>query len=192
MPGACGDAPVWGAEYTLPDLYEKSLLLPADFTATVHDAHPCERWAATLNAPVLVVKNVARARRLILEALNLRGKTVALDANASVDVVSAVKRHGAQIQFRALSQAFGQDEARGSAGVDVADADSGWGVDSVRFLLPIPVIAVCGDSLPIVNPYFLPMSRCMACTFQQTKHRQARCWSFPNAVKGCAMRLGFA
>jgi len=154
MPGACGDAPVWGADYTLPDLYEKSLLLPVELAHAVTDAHPCERWAETLNAPVLVVTNVVQARRLILEALNLRGKTVAVDANASVDVVNAVKRHGAQIRFRMLEQAFGGDEARGfGLGVDAAWVQTQAGA----WIQPasssaIPVVADCSDSLPIANP----------------------------------------
>jgi hypothetical protein len=145
---------VWGTDYSLPDLYEKSLLLPMDFAHTATEAHPCERWAATLNAPVLVVKNVAQARRLILEALNLRGKTVTVDANASVDVVNAVKRHGAQIQFRMLEQAFGQDEARGfGLGVDAAwmQTQAGAWIQPASSSL-IPVVADCSDSLPMANP----------------------------------------
>jgi len=154
MPGACGDAPVWGTDYFLPDLYEKSLLLPKDIAHAATEAHPCERWAATLNASVLVVKNVAQARRLILEALNLRGKTVAVEANASVDVVNAVKRHGAQIQFRMLEQAFGQDETRGfGLGVDAAwmQTQSGAWIQPASSS-PIPVVADCSNSLPIANP----------------------------------------
>jgi len=144
MPGACGDTPVWGTDYPLSDLYDKNLLLPAEFAHAVTDVHPCERWAETLNAPVLVVKNVQQARRLILEALNLRGGTVSVDANGSVDVVNAVKRHGAKIEFRAVEQAFGGDEARGV----------GWGVDSARFFLHdsccgrLQRLAADGESFP--------------------------------------------
>ena len=150
MPGACGNAPVWGANYPLADLLNKSLLLPEDFSRVATEVHPCERWAEVLNAPVLVVKNIAHARQLVLDALNLRGGTVVMDANVSVEVVNTVKSHGAKIQFQSVAQDGAQVFGLGvkavwmqtQVGVSMTPASS----------CQIPVIADCSDSLPVANP----------------------------------------
>lgn len=99
MPGAASGSPVWGADYRSQTLLESLPLEGPWPEASVAAAEAA--WSQALNgAPVLLVRNVARARELVWQALAApRGAVVAVPANVTGPLANTLKDGGARLHF---------------------------------------------------------------------------------------------
>lgn len=99
--GAVGGLPVRGPDYAAHPALPDRLILPpsipgADRSPSI--AEVTAAWSTALGeVPVVLVRSVAQARVLLLQALEVRaGEPVALPANATRPLVETVKCHGAR------------------------------------------------------------------------------------------------
>jgi hypothetical protein len=97
--GALNGLPVRGADYAAHPSLEH-LLTPSSGVALSPDTNLSEAeqaWSAMLSdAPVLLVRDAYRARRLLHQAAGVQpGEYVGMPANASSDLAESVKHHGA-------------------------------------------------------------------------------------------------
>lgn len=152
--GANGGLPVRHRDYAAQAPLAQRLTLPDAVVLTANHAAAETAWTNGLGGQALVlVRNPQRARALLLQAMGVRrGEAVGLPANASRDLVEAVKCHGARPCFLALDAQFQLDSsparrsyarclwAQPPAGLPVALPDT-----------TLPLLLDCSMSLPLVG-----------------------------------------
>ena len=104
-PGVACGLPVRGTEYNAQLPLAEMLPLPFNAETPTSTLSEVENaWSKWIGAEVILVRNVATARRMILNLLDLApGDSVALPANATRDLVEAVKRHRIKPHFLSIS-----------------------------------------------------------------------------------------
>lgn len=110
--GAVGGLPVRGPDYAAHPALDQMLTLPS--SATTGQPPPTTdavlaAWSDALGGvPVVLVRNVERARAVLLQAAGVQtGEPVALPANATRPLVEAVKHHSARPYFLDLDANLG-------------------------------------------------------------------------------------
>jgi hypothetical protein len=104
--GVLGGLPVRGADYIAHPPLDQTLVLPITSELSATDLHSAQAaWSDALGgAPVVLLRSVARARALLLQALEIApGEAVGLPANASRELTEAVKQQRAVPRFRDLA-----------------------------------------------------------------------------------------
>lgn len=152
--GVLGGLPVRGPDYAAHPPLAEVLTLPEDYPCPpVSSEEVAQMWQTAVSpqdhSHILLLRSPARARALLLQAAGVRpGEPVALPANADLELVEAVKSHGAVPAFLPLSANLSLcvDE------VDAVGARGGWAQPPVGLLPSLE---------PCLSHFWLDYARCL-------------------------------
>ena len=111
--GVLGGLPVRGPDYAAHPPLADCLTLPLVYPCPPAEPEAAvDAWQTAVSShqtdPILLLRNPARARTLLLQAANvLAGEKVAIPANANRALAEAVKQHGANPHFMPLTASLG-------------------------------------------------------------------------------------
>lgn len=159
--GALGGLPVRGPDYAAHPPLDSLLTLPAADTSATDDLAAVQAaWSAALaGAPVVLLRNLERARAVLLQALAIApGTPIGLPANATRALAEAVKQYPAVPRFLDLNA----DLSLRSDPAQVADLRLVWAQPCGGAWLPgvapaeTTLLIDAGDSLPDLRGEPLP------------------------------------